>query len=982
MSTPQNRLASFRSYSYYHVLAMCDCSQTADALSTSTSLGVWEHTTPATQATDNRSTLQDLGPYSPKQIGTAGRYVILINGSTDAAFVIETAKWTTATGASATPGDKGTSIAIEGSVRISEPKGIAFLDQVVKCSVALGVDSSQIVYVLKTFFVGHGFDTNTREEFVDHITDVPPVTFIAYDVTGSFTEAGGAYDMQFVAAGHGATRLPQYSKAVNSMSVTAGKSLEETLSKLQDNINRSYAQYFDCVVEQLKASRSDSTDLVRSLRRVKYVIEVGSDYKDSAGETKYTVSNQSQQYKNTAGCGDAAQITFPSHTSIESAISTIMLMSPQVQADMAAGDSATSVKYEYKIHSALLSEQVEGSEQGMIDYTVYYRVERFMTPKTLAYDPAFQVLAQDDSQLQQDERYQTLRRNIIEFDYMYTGKNIDIIDFEMKVNMGLAYLQTATLSNTFKSQLERGPNKQMQPAMQDANNFAVRFGSIVQTPVFFGSQIKTPSLVNSQNAGHSIQSAYTLSKHSSLEVTDVSMRIVGNEQLLGSTNRTSSPEYVRDSAIRKSTGNTGEAKFADWSHIPAYVKVRIKMPRENDDFSLFTGQSTTGDPRTDPGLTDYARDFWFDGYYYVVGIEHTFDAGEFTQTLQMLGIPKRSSFEATKETASTEVTLNAGIGTCFDNAIGLAPPTPTPSSPTGSGANNSNVAVPNTPPSGDTAPTNRPDSNTVNNKASDPSQVKGWDKASPAVKAAIIEASNRYGVDVVIMAQFAAKESAFNPNAKAPTSSATGLYQFITGTWNGLVKQGRIVGLTPSSPDMRLDPQYNAYGGAAFLKDNAKAINSSQAGDLYLAHFLGPGTAAKVIASDNRTGGSELLVTALGSEATMRISKANPTIVKPNTTVGELRTWAAVSMAKLLKNPVAVAPQRTETAKPAPTSAPQPTPSPTNTQRTADQPMAVAQNSAAQANSANTQPCSAAVQPPAAAQPPAASAGSPTRGGR
>lgn len=950
MSNPPNRLASFRSYSYYHVLVMCDCSQTADVLAKSTDLNVWQHATQDTRVADDRPFTRDLGPYSPKKIEGAGKYIVLINGSTDASFVIETAQWTSATGASAVPGDRATSIAVEGSLRISEPKGVAFLDQVVKCCVALGVDSAQVVYVLKTFFIGFRDDeqvTSGSGNRQDFIGDIPPVNFIVYDVTGSFTEAGGTYEMQFVAAGHGAARLPQYSKAVNSMSLTAGDSLQATLTALQTNINTSYQQYFDCVYQQVQATPGDTAPLLKSLRAVKYVIEVGSDYCD-ANEMKYKVSNQSQQYKNTVGCGDAAQITFPAHTSIETAISTIMMMSPQVQADMTTGDAATGVKYEFKIHTALVSEQASDAEEGVIDYTVYYRVERFMSPKTISYDPAFEVLQQDEQQVKSDPRYAQIRQNIIEFDYMYTGKNIDILEFDMKVNMGMAYLQTATLANTFKSQLERAPNRQMQPSAADLNGHTVRFGSIVQTPVFFGSQIKSPSMINSQNASDTIQSAYTLTKHASLEVTDVSMKIIGSTQLLGSTNRTTSSKYVVETANRvQEFEELKEGNFADWSHAPAYVKIKIKMPRENDDFALFTGQSTTGDPRTDPGITDYARDFWFDGYYYVVGIEHMFDQGEFTQVLQLLGLPKRSAFQSTQENATNEATITAGVGSCYDNQIGAVPTTPNPT-------------VPVVPPAGNTNPTNRADAAAANSTAKSPSDIRGWDQASPAVKAAIIDASNRYGVDVVVMAQFAAKESSFNPNAKAPTSSATGLFQFITGTWNGLVNQGKIAGLPPGSPDKRLDPQFNAAGGAVFLRDNAKIIGSNDVGDLYLAHFLGPSTAVKVINSDDRSGGKELLLTTLGPTATMKIASANPTIVKPNTTVGELRAWAAVEMAKTLKNGIKVADQKT--AKPPAASANSPgqtlpSSNPQDARRTAHRQLAAQQNEKVQSGKTDTNPC-------------------------
>ena len=47
----------------------------------------------------------------------------------------------------------------------------------------------------------------------------------------------------------------------------------------------------------------------------------------------------------------------------------------------------------------------------------------------------------------------------------------------------------------------------------------------------------------------------------------------------------------------------------------------------------------------------------------------------------------------------------------------------------------------------------------------------------------ILRASRDVGVDEIYMLALADKESSFNPIAKARTSSAIGLYQFIEQTW-------------------------------------------------------------------------------------------------------------------------------------------------------------------------------------------------------
>jgi hypothetical protein len=57
------------------------------------------------------------------------------------------------------------------------------------------------------------------------------------------------------------------------------------------------------------------------------------------------------------------------------------------------------------------------------------------------------------------------------------------------------------------------------------------------------------------------------------------------------------------------------------------------------------------------------------------------------------------------------------------------------------------------------------------------------------VVAALTRAANRTGADFGYLLQTAMRESSLNPEAKAPTSSATGLFQFIEQTWLGTVKQ-------------------------------------------------------------------------------------------------------------------------------------------------------------------------------------------------
>lgn len=159
-----------------------------------------------------------------------------------------------------------------------------------------------------------------------------------------------------------------------------------------------------------------------------------------------------------------------------------------------------------------------------------------------------------------------------------------------------------------------------------------------------------------------------------------------------------------------------------------------------------------------------------------------------------------------------------------------------------------------------------------------------------AVKAAIQRASSRTGVDFSYLMVKAAQESGFDPDAKAATSSATGLYQFIDRTWLEMVeKHGAKHGLaqyadavtrgTDGRPvvadpelrreilDLRKDPAVSAVLAAEFARDNQRYLEGAVGGEigateLYMAHFLGAGGAAKflnALRADPTRAGADLL---------------------------------------------------------------------------------------------------------------------------
>lgn len=117
------------------------------------------------------------------------------------------------------------------------------------------------------------------------------------------------------------------------------------------------------------------------------------------------------------------------------------------------------------------------------------------------------------------------------------------------------------------------------------------------------------------------------------------------------------------------------------------------------------------------------------------------------------------------------------------------------------------------------------------------------------------------GIDAGILATFASIESNFDWTIKAPTSSATGWFQFINDTWDWVLgKKGSLYGIPADDGQrsLRKDPRINGLMGAEYIKMSyvtlAKGLGRAPTDtDLYMAHFLGPGTALNFLKMDQNT---------------------------------------------------------------------------------------------------------------------------------
>jgi len=144
------------------------------------------------------------------------------------------------------------------------------------------------------------------------------------------------------------------------------------------------------------------------------------------------------------------------------------------------------------------------------------------------------------------------------------------------------------------------------------------------------------------------------------------------------------------------------------------------------------------------------------------------------------------------------------------------------------------------------------------------------------VVAAVQRGAEASGVSFELLLATAQRESSLNASARAPTSSATGLFQFIESTWLAMVQRhGAAHGLQnyaeaistrngrPHVADaalrreilnLRYDPELSARMAGELARENAVYLEgrlgrSPRTGELYAAHVMGPAGAARLIAA-------------------------------------------------------------------------------------------------------------------------------------
>ena len=405
---------------------------------------------------------------------------------------------------------------------------------------------------------------------------------------------------------------------------------------------------------------------------VEYGIDIHDDYKGSG-----YMAGDNVDPKFSAG-GTSYVSELGESSSIENLISAVMFSSKQVAKD--ADAPIDEGRFMFKITSSVEMGKVGGADKYVITYHINrYKAVTIKKEKLLTFEPP------------EDEAGNVLG---IEFDYIFTGQNIDVIEFDIKMQMGLVFYQMMSVQGT--SPTSAGHMLKFQndrqhitgsgvPSLGDAKEYSDKCGASpagpIKKPLFLGTTLKHPMFRDLTFAGESASFNSMLHRHAALENLGCKLKIRGNPQLLSDT--TQQPEDVLTTIGKPPPeilpegggGTTLEAIYSIMPKIhevPAYVKVRVWSPKS------WTGSSEKTEAEKAASYEgDFAENLWYDGWYYVLQIDHVFSDGLFTQELELLSLPFES--EDTKVGSCIEERLKTREEERLKEA--KAPTTPKPPAP-------------------------------------------------------------------------------------------------------------------------------------------------------------------------------------------------------------------------------------------------------------------------------------------------------------
>lgn len=561
----ENPLNNFNSFSYHHFLILASSTAVSDKLTDSDTLFRFIS---GSEAIDGA--------------------VVVINPLISNRFVIQEIDWTSMLAANHI--DFGTTVWSSGTMTIIEPRGISFMNVLYDAVDKLGTSIDNCIWILKTVFIG---DTGVGDgpQRYQYINYVKPTVVVVTDVQIAFDEGGGKYDLQFTLADSGAGAYKQIDGAafhtdttvnLGGGTVSGAVTVEQALQRLEQHVNATYEKTYQTALKTAQAQPNAPT-----LERIQYKIDIPDDLR----KPEYIVTNSKGQ--GMGRDGSSASITVSPGATLTDAIQEIIASSKALTTEV----TTEGTKKIFQVVSKVTQNPPGVDPRKVFTFAIMPKEANEIA------DEAAEMTAQDKA---------LTAGNYIEYDYMYTGKNIDVLDFQMKMNTGILFFNTILT----RSSMRDDRSEALAAEYLNSPSNKSKFGNTGGTTTHYASQLSSPQ--NGDKADPTSADAYQnlLDQYTMVDNIMVNLKIRGNPRLLNGISPSAADiSNAAANGIDPNIGGGGDL-MVKWATQPVFCRVNVRMPKDGDYKTI--------------------ENFWFRGLYRVMTVKNVFAGGEFTQELELI----------------------------------------------------------------------------------------------------------------------------------------------------------------------------------------------------------------------------------------------------------------------------------------------------------------------------------------------------------
>lgn len=535
-----------------------------------------------------------------------------------------------------------TSNMIDGSLTIVEPYGVTFIDSLVQASFinTPGYNYLEQPYMLQLDFKGYDDAGNPIPDAATALYRKRfPIKFTGVKV--NVTNKGAEYKISYYALGHKSYR-PEHATTPKNITVVAG-TVKEFLTNFAIILNN----YWQLEVYDGKRQFADT---------ISFDIDptIGSDTNKIVYDKQLSLSksnpNKATQIDMTTG-----SFNIPAGTQITDVINKVLIQSQyligqlgldfQNQTAQQQQTSLTQILNTYKITSQTTFAGADSSgtvSPGAFDnirntYPTAFTYKIHQYPVYDTPHPAAPLLT--------DSRPQTLKA----YNYLYTGKNNDIIDFKINFDTTwytavMAYgdqfaASQSSASTGVDTALANAGTILLSPQLLAASGAIPGLGQIPTlsplrySPIFNDQRdtmgmniIDNPAAQTTSNVMRSLYSRPTG------DMVAVDLQIVGDPTLIKQDDWLYVPSPT-SSTIYNSWDSFSQSAFSgQYGHIRMDTGTLIASLTINTPLDIDTDWTDQGLVFPQPG----AYRSLFSGQYKILTIKNSFSAGKFEQTLKMV----------------------------------------------------------------------------------------------------------------------------------------------------------------------------------------------------------------------------------------------------------------------------------------------------------------------------------------------------------